>query len=370
MSKKVTYAAIIEALSDKTGFSKLKSEAFTKALIRQIKRDLEETGKASITNFGSFKVKQVAERQGQNPQTGEPITIPAHNRVSFTPYKALKEEVNANFAHLETELIEEESAKAEVPEAESPLEPGQELEQEPETKPEPEPEPESEPVFEPEPEPEKKPEVFAPRTMQRDRTRGKNLSLIIVAVLGLAIIAIASVWFLMSSDEEELASEQSAVEQPQTPQAETRIAQDKSDENVQTDNQEQQDEPEEPVVAQQAQEQAPRTAKEPVNTSGYTVGEDEWYWIISRNVYGKSHFWPLIFKQNFTVDHHPDSLEKNVRLEVPALEGSSENPTKSDYRRLAAAAKMVSDAYLKYGRTDKAEEYAMFARRWENAGQE
>ncbi|WP_409029211.1 HU family DNA-binding protein [Gracilimonas sediminicola] len=116
MSNKVTYGEIIEALSRKTGFSKQKSEAFAKALISRVKQELEETGKASITNFGSFKVKEVAERQGQNPQTGEPITIPAHKRVSFTPYKALKEDVNAKFAHLETELLGE---KAEEKDEES-----------------------------------------------------------------------------------------------------------------------------------------------------------------------------------------------------------------------------------------------------------
>src|SRR6056297_1749512 len=107
MSKKVTYSDIVNALSRKTGFSKQKTEAFVKTLLNQVKDELQESGKASITNFGSFKVKNVAERQGKNPQTGDPITIPAHKRVSFSPYKSLREDVNAEYEHLESELIEE-----------------------------------------------------------------------------------------------------------------------------------------------------------------------------------------------------------------------------------------------------------------------
>jgi nucleoid DNA-binding protein len=129
MSNKVTYAEIIEALSREADFSKQKSEAFAKALIGRVKKELEESGKASITNFGSFKVKEVAERQGQNPRTGEPIIIPAHNRVSFTPYKALKEKVNAKYAHLKSELIGEKAGDSESEET-SPLQ----TEQKPEEK--------------------------------------------------------------------------------------------------------------------------------------------------------------------------------------------------------------------------------------------
>src|SRR6056297_990378 len=115
MSKKVTYSDIVNALSRKTGFSKQKTEAFVKTLLNQVKDELQESGKASITNFGSFKVKNVAERQGKNPQTGDPITIPAHKRVSFSPYKSLREDVNAEYEHLESELIvEDETSSDEI----------------------------------------------------------------------------------------------------------------------------------------------------------------------------------------------------------------------------------------------------------------
>lgn len=329
MSDKVTYAEIIEALSAKTGFSKQKSELFTKALIARIKDELEKNGKASITNFGSFKVKDVAERQGQNPQTGEPITIPAHKRVSFTPYKALKEEVNAKYAHLETELIGEKEEKQDV-----------------------------EPVPKVE-EPEAKAE-------RKERSKaGASTGLITIGILTLVVVAIASIWFLMRTNEEEIASEQAAIEQPQTPETGDGAV-DETDSEEAAEKKEASEPESEPMQNTDTEERGQIESDKDSATDIYTVQPDEWYWTISKKVYGKSQFWPLIFQQNFTVNHHPDSLEKNVQLELPSLQGTAENPSKEDYRRLTEAATMVSTAYQNFGRSDKAEEYARFAKKWRN----
>ena len=59
-----------------------------------------------------------------------------------------------------------------------------------------------------------------------------------------------------------------------------------------------------------------------------------------------------------------------MKLRVPELEGTAENPTPSDYQRLAEATALVAEAYEKFGRTDKAEEYARFAKKWERLGTE
>lgn len=42
-------------------------------------------GTVAIPDFGRFYVKNVAERKGKNPQTGEEITIPEHDKVVFKP---------------------------------------------------------------------------------------------------------------------------------------------------------------------------------------------------------------------------------------------------------------------------------------------
>jgi DNA-binding protein HU-beta len=40
-------------------------------------------------------VKEAAARTGRNPQTGEPISIPARKNPGFKPGKELKDRVNA-----------------------------------------------------------------------------------------------------------------------------------------------------------------------------------------------------------------------------------------------------------------------------------
>jgi len=48
----------------------------------------------ALAGFGRFKVADRPERQGRNPATGEPITIAASKKLSFTPAKALRDALN------------------------------------------------------------------------------------------------------------------------------------------------------------------------------------------------------------------------------------------------------------------------------------
>lgn len=57
-----------------------------------IHEGLMRDGVVNITNFGTFRLKPVAARSGFNPKTRERITIPAHQRVVFTPAKALRDQ--------------------------------------------------------------------------------------------------------------------------------------------------------------------------------------------------------------------------------------------------------------------------------------
>ncbi len=51
---------------------------------------LQDDGRISYPGFGTFNVKDRAERQGRNPRTGESITISASRTVGFKPAPALK----------------------------------------------------------------------------------------------------------------------------------------------------------------------------------------------------------------------------------------------------------------------------------------
>lgn len=107
MSEKITFRELIESIAEETDNSKQFTHDFIKDFVDVINGGLEEDGSVNIAGFGKFELRHMDERDGYNPQTEEKITIPAHNKVVFKPYKDLRELVNAPYAHLEPELIED-----------------------------------------------------------------------------------------------------------------------------------------------------------------------------------------------------------------------------------------------------------------------
>ncbi|MDZ7682001.1 MAG: HU family DNA-binding protein [Fodinibius sp.] len=91
MSEKVTFWELIEAIAEETDHSKQFTHNFIKDFVDVINGGLEQDGSVNIAGFGKFKLRRVDERDGYNPQTEEKITIPAHNKVVFKPYKDLRE---------------------------------------------------------------------------------------------------------------------------------------------------------------------------------------------------------------------------------------------------------------------------------------
>jgi len=63
-------------------------------LIKTIETTLKTGDSISLVGFGTFTVKERAERTGRNPQTGQEITIAAAKVPSFKPGKGLKDAVN------------------------------------------------------------------------------------------------------------------------------------------------------------------------------------------------------------------------------------------------------------------------------------
>ena len=63
------------------------------AVVDAITESLRKGEKVQLVGFGSFEVKPRAERMGRNPQTKEPIPIPASKAPVFKAGKALKDAV-------------------------------------------------------------------------------------------------------------------------------------------------------------------------------------------------------------------------------------------------------------------------------------
>ena len=66
-------------------------KAFTDVVAEELKKD----GKVQLVGFGTFEVSKRAEREGRNPQSGEPMKIAASKSPKFKGGKALKDMLNA-----------------------------------------------------------------------------------------------------------------------------------------------------------------------------------------------------------------------------------------------------------------------------------
>ena len=84
---------LISAAAEKTGFSKKDTEATVTAVLETIISALEDNEKVQLVGFGSFEVKERAERTGRNPKTNEPIVIPAGKMPVFKAGKVLKDAI-------------------------------------------------------------------------------------------------------------------------------------------------------------------------------------------------------------------------------------------------------------------------------------
>ena len=84
---------LVSAIAAKSGLSKKNSEAALNAMIASVEDALVAGEKVVLVGFGTFEVKQSAERKGRNPQTKEEITIAASKAPVFKAGKALKDAV-------------------------------------------------------------------------------------------------------------------------------------------------------------------------------------------------------------------------------------------------------------------------------------
>ena len=84
---------LIAAVAEKTGMTKKDAEIAVAATFTAITEGMKADGKVQVVGFGSFEVKQRAERTGINPQTKKAVKIAACKVPSFEAGKALKDAV-------------------------------------------------------------------------------------------------------------------------------------------------------------------------------------------------------------------------------------------------------------------------------------
>jgi len=84
---------LINAIAEQGNLSKADAGRGLDALLKTIETTLKAGDAIALIGFGTFAIKDRAERTGRNPQTGKEITIAAAKIPSFKPGKALKDAV-------------------------------------------------------------------------------------------------------------------------------------------------------------------------------------------------------------------------------------------------------------------------------------
>ncbi|NHN89410.1 HU family DNA-binding protein [Acetobacter sp. LMG 1627] len=87
-------ADLVDHIATTTEASKTDTRKVLDALIEAMTAAAKAGDEITLPNFGKFKVKEVAAREGRNPATGATIQIAASRKLAFTPAKALKDSLN------------------------------------------------------------------------------------------------------------------------------------------------------------------------------------------------------------------------------------------------------------------------------------
>lgn len=107
MNERLNLQDLIDLLAKKQDVTKKEAEAFLREFIAVISETIEGNESVRIKDFGIFKLVKVNARKSVDVNTGEPIEIAAHYKLSFTPDKAFKEAINKPFAHFESVILED-----------------------------------------------------------------------------------------------------------------------------------------------------------------------------------------------------------------------------------------------------------------------
>jgi DNA-binding protein HU-beta len=85
---------LIDAIADSSELTKADVGRALDGFIGAVTTAMSNGDSVALVGFGTFSVKDRAERKGRNPQTGEEITIKAARIPAFKAGKSLKDAVN------------------------------------------------------------------------------------------------------------------------------------------------------------------------------------------------------------------------------------------------------------------------------------
>jgi DNA-binding protein HU-beta len=89
----MTKSQLIQKLADASGLTKKQASTMLEALVETTVSSVRKGDPVKIPGLGTFRKVQTKARMGRNPQTGEPIKIPARKKARFSVAKTFKDAV-------------------------------------------------------------------------------------------------------------------------------------------------------------------------------------------------------------------------------------------------------------------------------------
>ena len=320
MSNKITFSDLVERIAEETGASKRVIHGLFKEMVTVSKEGLLRDGHVYIAGLGTLKLKWRDARQGINPQTGEPIVIPAQNRVYLKPEAALRRFINREYGHKKPDVI------------------GIKI----------------------------KPVPFMQKVKHsffRRKRAALGLSAALVALLLLLLVvkfslfrpAYESAHPLQQTAQPETTPRYKIHQEKETPKEEPGKAAVQPDitpapetagpSRISEERAIEKEEPEKPATQ-------PDISPAPVGIPGGVcdVRAGNSLWGIAKSFYTDPYLWPNIFRANTETVPNPDVLEVGLVIHVPSLEGTIGSLSKNDIVNIIDG---YMQAYLAYRRLGK-----------------
>lgn len=92
----MTKADVVAKITEELGLEKHEVQKTIESFMNTVKESLTNGENVYLRGFGSFIVKERAEKTGRNISKNTTIIIPAHNIPSFKPAKTFVEDVKQN----------------------------------------------------------------------------------------------------------------------------------------------------------------------------------------------------------------------------------------------------------------------------------
>ncbi len=85
---------LIKSVAEKSDLSQKQVSEALNLIEATIIDSLKAGEKVQLSGFGTFEVRERAERKGRNPKTGEVVTVSACKYLAFVSAKAVKDTLN------------------------------------------------------------------------------------------------------------------------------------------------------------------------------------------------------------------------------------------------------------------------------------